>query len=83
MNVQGQSIELPIDQWIHVEISAKLGAGTWNLSLTLPDGTKKTFENIPNISGDVASLDWYGFCNLATTADQTSFFLDNLTLSNE
>ncbi len=84
LSVKGQSaIDLPIDQWIHVEISAAIGAGAWNLTLTLPGGEKKTLENIPNNHGDVASLDWFGFCNLATTADQTSFFLDNLTFDNE
>jgi len=76
-------IDLPVDLWIHVEISATLGTETWNLTLTLPGDEKKAFDNLPNVNGDVATLDWIGFCNLATTADQTSFFLDNLTLDNE
>ncbi len=84
MSLKGQpAIELPIDQWVHVEISAKLGAETWRLALTLPDGTTKSFEKIPNNHDGGTSLDWFGFCNLATTADQTSFFLDNLTLENQ
>ncbi len=75
-------IEIPTGIWVHLEISARLGAestGTWDLSVTLPGQQPKTFAGLKSRSPEWQKLNWLGFCSLATA---TVFYLDNLELTN-
>lgn len=83
-NVPGiAAFDFPFDQWVRVEITAAVGEtadGSWNLTLTFADGTKKTFTKIPPASSGWRGLDWFGFCNLAQTGEDASFFIDDLKI---
>ena len=83
--VNNQSLlEIPVGQWVHIEVMASLGhhsTGTWDLTVTLPDGTPQRFPGLKNGSPDWKSLDWLGFVSNATVS--TTYYLDNLGLSNK
>lgn len=75
-------IELPVGQWIHVEMSAGLGeksSGGWSLAVTLPGRSPLRFEKLPVTHKEFRSLDWLGFCSTAERA--TAFYLDNIELT--
>jgi hypothetical protein len=75
-------VDLPAGQWVRFVVKAGMGTqstGTWDLSVTLPGQTAKTFEKLPNGSPDWKSLQWLGFSSTANAA--TVFYLDNIELS--
>ena len=75
-------LELPVDQWIHCEISATLGpagASPWALRVTLPGQAPQVFRDLPSASADFQNLTWVGFTSNAE--EKTTFYLDNFTLS--
>ncbi|MFW6162121.1 MAG: right-handed parallel beta-helix repeat-containing protein [Planctomycetota bacterium] len=77
------ALDLPVGQWFRVELTAGLGAeatGTWDLAVTLPDGERKRFAQLP--VGDKAwkTLTWLGWSSTATEA--TAYYLDNIELTN-
>ena len=79
---QPDLIDLPADQWVHVEVSAGLGAqsaGTWELVVTLPGQPPQRFPNLPNVSPDWKTRTWLGFSSSAN--EKTAFYLDNLELA--
>ena len=79
-----QRMTLPSGQWLRLEVAAGIGpdsSGTWDLTVTLPGGKTRRFEKLPIIHKDWKRLDWLGF---SSTADwNTTFYLDNLALTNE
>jgi len=48
--------------------------------LTFADGTQKKFEKILPLHRSWRNLDWFGFCNLAQTGENASFFIDDLKI---
>ncbi|MEI6500456.1 MAG: right-handed parallel beta-helix repeat-containing protein, partial [Armatimonadota bacterium] len=73
---------LPVDQWFHVEVSAKVGKdvdGKWKLTVTLPGGQPQSFE-FPNGSPKFSKLTWIGFSSSAE--DARVFYLDNMKIAN-
>jgi len=77
-------LRLPLNQWTRFEITAHLGknnSGTWDLTVTLPGQSPKTFENMRTASNTFEQLTWLGFTSNATSA--TVFYLDNLEVRNE
>ncbi|MDR2168706.1 MAG: right-handed parallel beta-helix repeat-containing protein [Planctomycetaceae bacterium] len=81
-----EPLEFPVDQWVQFELSANAGEqakGLWNLTLTFADGRKQEFKDIKPVHADWKILQWIVFCNISKTADDSSFFLDNLQLINE
>jgi len=76
-------LELPVEQWIHVEITAALGdsAKTWDMAVTLPGWPPKEFAGLRNANEKFEQLTWLGFTSNATK--QTVFYLDNLELTNK
>ncbi len=84
LQVNGQTLmQIPAGQWIRVEITAGLGiqqAGTWNLTVTLPDQPPQRFENLAVGSPDWQRLTWVGFISNANA--KTEFYVDNLQLSS-
>ncbi len=78
-----QPIELPEDQWVHVEMTAGLGpdsTGSWTLSVTVPGRPPIKRTGLPFQNGDWKTLQWLGICSTAERA--SSFYLDNLVLTN-
>lgn len=73
-------LQLPIEEWVHVEVTAKLGAerGTWRLAVTLPGEQPRVFDDLPNGSTQFTKLDWVGFVSSAT--EETAFYLDNIEI---
>jgi len=76
-------LELLVEQWIHVEITAALGdsAKTWDMAVTLPGRPPKEFAGLRNANEKFERLTWLGFVSNATK--QTVFYLDNLELTNK
>lgn len=75
-------LDLPVDQWFHVEVSAQVGSnatGKWKLTLTLPGTQAQSFEFATG-SPKFANLTWVGFSSSAQA--KTVFYLDNLKLAN-
>ncbi|MCL2743052.1 MAG: right-handed parallel beta-helix repeat-containing protein, partial [Planctomycetaceae bacterium] len=76
----------PLDEWVKFETSAELGEnskGLWNLKLTFADGTKKEFKNLPPVHEGWKTLEWFGFCNLCQSDENSSFFIDDLVIENK
>jgi hypothetical protein len=77
----GQTLAtLPAGQWVHLQMSAKLGAqadGTFAITLRLPEG--KVIER-PDLAYGSAfkRFDWLGF--VSTKDGAGVFYLDNLSV---
>ena len=70
--------DLPPKEWIRVSITATLGTGRWNLSLTRQNGTVQNFEDLP------CKMDWnrcFSLVWVATAETSAAFFIDNLEIS--
>ncbi len=76
-------LDLPVEQWVHVEITAALGEGakTWDMAVTLPGQQRKEFAGLQNANEKFEQLTWLGFTSNATR--QTVFYLDNIELNNK
>jgi hypothetical protein len=75
-------LALPVDQWFHVEVSAKVGTsadGKWKLTVTLPDHQPQSFE-FATINPDFKNLTWVGWSSMADA--KTVYYLDNIKLVN-
>jgi len=78
-----ETLDLPVGQWLHVEIAAGLGSkatGTWDLVVTLPGQEPKRFAKLPVHSEDWKTLEWLGWSSTAT--DRAAYYLDNVELTN-
>lgn len=82
--VNGRTLlEIPAGKWVKFEIVTALGEeskGTWDLTVTFPDGTRRKFEGLKFVHPEFKRLTWLGFSSLAT--ERTIFYLDNLELTN-
>ncbi|MCG8600939.1 MAG: right-handed parallel beta-helix repeat-containing protein [Verrucomicrobiales bacterium] len=76
-------MDLPVNEWIGVTISAALGdlAGTWSLTITLPDSETRKFEDLPVQHPDWSVFNWLGFVSQADA--DTSVWIDDLELTHE
>ncbi|HEY3323130.1 MAG TPA: right-handed parallel beta-helix repeat-containing protein [Planctomycetota bacterium] len=76
----GKSLEIPLDKWVHYEISQQLGeaGGKWSLTVTVPDKPAQEFKDLACAKPNFKKLTWVGFSSNATVA--TSFYLDNFVL---
>ncbi|MEZ0276762.1 MAG: right-handed parallel beta-helix repeat-containing protein, partial [Roseimicrobium sp.] len=76
-------MKVPPQQWIHFELRSLLGdaaKGVWTLEVTLPDGRKEIFADLPAGSETWNSLEWLVFVSNANV--KTTFFMDNLEIAN-
>lgn len=81
LQVNGQKlVDLPLEQWIGIDVTCKTGdepIGQWSLTVTLPDGTVKKFDNL--VCGTkFHKLTWLGFISNANT--YSVFYIDNFKL---
>jgi len=79
----GGEVELPIGEWVHVEMAAGLGGdftGTWDLVVTVPGKEPVRFEKLKQPGEGIKRLDWLGFCS--TAKEVTMLGLDNIVLTN-
>lgn len=72
---------LPENQWVQIEITAELGdkAGTWDLTVTLPNEEPRKFSDLRILSPEWKALDWLGFVSQADT--DAEVWIDDLELS--
>ncbi|KLU06004.1 hypothetical protein RISK_001855 [Rhodopirellula islandica] len=72
---------LPVDEWILVEVTAKLGtdAGEWSVSVSIPHQQTQTFDGLPLVSDKWNRLDWLGFVSQAD--GDAVVLLDDLQLT--
>lgn len=85
LKVAGKELlKLEPAQWVGIEIRASLGessAAKWDLTVTLPDGTRKEFKDLVFKNLDLRQLESMVFVSDANVA--TSFNLDDLDIRNE
>jgi hypothetical protein len=77
-------LELPVDRWVHFEITADLGeenGDTWDMAVTMTGRTAREFKGLKAGNAKFNRLTWLGFSSNATK--QTVFYLDNIKLTNE
>ncbi len=77
-------LDLPVGQWFHVEITAKVGTATdgkWDLTVVLPGEQPRRFPGLAVANPDFKNFTWIGWCSMAT--DKAAFYLDNLRVKNE
>ena len=75
--------DLAPGQWVHFEMTAAVGpkaTGTWDLAVTIPGHEPKVVKALKTGSPDWNRLEWLGFSSTAN--EVTSFYLDNIELSN-
>ncbi len=85
LKVAGENLlELPVDQWVHFEITAGLGdtsKNTWDMAVTIPGDAAREFKGLKAGNNKFNQLTWVGFTSNATK--KTVFYLDNIKLSNK
>jgi hypothetical protein len=76
-----QVLALPVGEWIHIEVTAKVGEdadGKWQLAVTLPNAEPQKFE-LTTGSPEFKTFSWAGFSSSAN--EKTAFYLDNIKLT--
>jgi hypothetical protein len=77
-------VRAPIGEWLRVEVSAGLGrqaTGTYELTVTVPEESPKTFTDLAVGNPDWRSLRWLGFISLAD--GPTVIYLDDVRLDTQ
>ena len=71
---------VPLDTWVRLEIVAALGqdAGSWTLTVTLPDAPPRKFDQLGVLSKEWRTLDWVGFISIGN--DDSEIWIDDLEL---
>ncbi len=72
---------VPLDTWVKLDIICGVGpqsTGTYNLTVTVPGQSPRTFENLPFANREFKKLEWYGFISLGEKA--ATFFIDDINL---
>lgn len=75
--------DLPVGEWLRFEIRCDVGKdarGTWQMDVTLPDGARRTFTDLPLGSHEFSSLTWIGFCS--DSDGPATFYIDDLSIAN-
>jgi hypothetical protein len=82
LSVAGVShVSFPTGQWAHFSIDTSqhsTEAGTWDLTVAVPDQLEERFVGLPFGSPTWSILTWVGFISNADAA--TSFYVDNVHL---
>lgn len=76
--------ELPANTWVHVEVTAKLGADSdamWNCTLTVPGKEPQHFDGLKFDKADMKILKWLGFSSPGRTAAKC--WLDEIEIENK
>jgi len=82
LHVAGKTLDLPLHQWIHFELTAGLGKAdkqTWGLRVTIPGQPPHAFESLEYADGQFKKLSWIGF--MSATQCKAVYYLDNIRLS--
>ncbi len=77
-------VTVPLGEWTHLDIECGLGnsaTGTYDLTVTPPDGQATRYEGRACGSDRFRRLEWLGFISLAT--DRAAFYIDNLELDRQ
>jgi hypothetical protein len=80
--VKGLAADIPLQQWVHFELSAAMGTATdgrWDLRVTPAGGPTQEFKDLPFRQAGMKTLDWVGFVSAAN--EKTEFYLDNLAIT--
>jgi hypothetical protein len=84
LSVPGRVLmELPPNEWAHLELSAALGENapaTWTLTVAVAGQAPQHFEGLKFIHADVKQFDWIGFVSAGQEA--ASYWLDELEIAN-
>jgi len=76
-------MDIPVDEWVHFDISAPLGdksTGRWDMTVSVPGKKPRLFQGLRNNSDRFDRLTWLGFISNATK--RATFYVDNLKVVN-
>ena len=76
--------ELPPNAWVHVEVTAKLGAdcdATWNCTITLPGQEPQHFDKLKFEKPAMKELLWLGFSSPGRV--EAKCWLDEIEIENK
>jgi hypothetical protein len=80
----GQDLcDVPADQWLRYDVRCEISGSSarrWRLEITMPDGTRRLFDDLPLADPGFGTLTWLGFCSNGDQAATT--YLDDLSLAN-
>ena len=82
LRVAGRTLDLPLHQWIHFELTAGLGKAdkqTWRLRVTIPGQPPHAFESLEYADRQFKKLNWIGF--MSNAQSKAVYYLDNIRLS--
>ena len=82
LRVAGKTLDLPLHQWIHFELTAGLGKAdkqTWGLRVTIPGQPPHAFESLEYADRQFKKLNWIGF--MSNAQSKAVYYLDNIRLS--
>ncbi|MFK5923937.1 MAG: right-handed parallel beta-helix repeat-containing protein [Verrucomicrobiota bacterium] len=81
LTLPGNSIDLPSNTWINIEVSAPLGkqAGQWQVKITLPKGEPRIYKDLPLRSPQWNRVNWIGFICPPKVASE--IWIDDMILS--
>jgi len=88
LQVDGKEIAVPVNEWIRYEIKTYVGdesTGKWSLGWkVLSDSHESSATgNLDFHHADWRSLRWFGFTSPAKSTDKTTYFLDDIEVSND
>ena len=75
--------DLPPNAWVHVEVTAKMGAdsdGKWNCAITLPGKEAQRFDGLKFVKPDMGELKWIGFASPGKAVAKC--WLDEIEIEN-
>ena len=76
--------DLPPNAWVHVEITARIGAGsdaTWSCVLTLPGKPPQRFDGLKFVKPEMKELKWIGFASNGKAPAKC--WLDEIEIGNK
>ncbi|MFP4249086.1 MAG: right-handed parallel beta-helix repeat-containing protein [Armatimonadota bacterium] len=82
LNAEGiEPLQIPVDEWVEIGVTAPLAeaAGRWTLVVTMPDGTRHEFADLPCRIRQWRELRWVGFVSFGT--ERSVFYVDDIELS--
>jgi len=82
LRVARRSLDLPLHQWIHFELTAGLGKAdkqTWGLRVTIPGQPPHAFDSLDYADRKFKKLTWIGF--MSNAQSKGVYYLDNIRLS--
>lgn len=71
----GPALEVPVSQWLMIEINAQVGKAEWSMRVAVPGQPPKAFDRLP-CQKEWLDFGWMGWTSVAK--ERAVFYLDDL-----